>query len=257
MLNTEARQQLRELLPLEMVATKQWLIDQGLSLHFVDNAVRSGTLQPLSAGVYALFEAKVSWRGVVASLQKMSEEPVHVGGLTALDLAGLGQYLSKGSEPYVNLYSSAPLPRWLTRVWVNATFERHGTQRLWPNTVMSETKFLRGDVWREGLPPVRFSCPEKAMLEVLMDVPRTVSFEHADELMQGLHNLSPRKLDALLKACNNIKVKRLFLWLAERQGHAWFKSLIPHEYDLGSGKRVVAEGGKLDTKWQITVPKEM
>ncbi len=34
MLNTDARQQLRKLLPLEMVATKQWLLDQGLSLHF-------------------------------------------------------------------------------------------------------------------------------------------------------------------------------------------------------------------------------
>ncbi|CRG50544.1 Uncharacterised protein [Yersinia wautersii] len=69
MLNTDARQQLRKLLPLEMVATKQWLLDQGLSLHFLDNAVRSSTLLSLTAGVYCLLEARVSWQGVVASLQ--------------------------------------------------------------------------------------------------------------------------------------------------------------------------------------------
>ncbi|GGX88692.1 hypothetical protein GCM10007160_15210 [Litchfieldella qijiaojingensis] len=257
MLNTDARQQLRELLPLEMVATKQWLLDQGLNLHFVDNAVRSGTLQPLAAGVYALLEAKVSWQGVIASLQRMSEQPVHVGGLTAINLAGLGQYLSRGSEPRIQLYSADPLPRWLTRVPVKAKFVWHGTRRLWPETVMNDTRLLREDTWREGLPPVYFSCPEKATLEALMEVPKAMSFEHADELMQGLHNLSPRKLDTLLTACNNVKVKRLFLWLAERQGHAWFKRLKPEDYDIGSGKRVVAEGGRLNKKWHITVPKEM
>ena len=88
-------------------------------------------------------------------------------------------------------------------------------------------------------------------------MPDGVSFEHADALMQGLHNLSPRKLDVLLMACCNIKVKRLFLWLAERHTHAWFKYLTPEQYDLGSGKRVVAKEGRLAKHWQITVPKEM
>lgn len=95
------------------------------------------------------------------------------------------------------------------------------------------------------------------MLEVLTEVPSKVSFEHAAALMQGLSNLSPKKIDSLLRDCLHIKVKRLFLWLAERQGHAWFKHLKPSEYDLGSGKRLIAKRGKLNTRWAITVPKEM
>ncbi|MBP2167963.1 hypothetical protein J2125_001155 [Erwinia toletana] len=98
---------------------------------------------------------------------------------------------------------------------------------------MNDARFLCQETWREGLPPVTFSCPEKAILEALAEVPKTISFEHADELMQSLHNLSPRTLDVVLKACNRVKVKRLFLWLAERQNHAWFKRLIPEAYDLG------------------------
>ncbi len=257
MLNEEAREQLRDLLPLSMVATKQWLIDQGLNLHFLDNAIRSRTLTPLAAGVYALYESSVRWPGVVASLQRMSDKPIHVGGLTALDISGLTHFLSTSAEVRVQLYSESPLPGWISRIPVAARFKRHSTLRLWPESVMTNPRFLREYNWQDGLPPVAYSCPEKALLEVLTEVPTTVSFEHAAALMQGLSSLSPRKIDSLLRACRNIKIKRLFLWLAERQGHAWFKHLEPSEYDLGSGKRVIAESGKLNARWAITVPKGM
>ena len=62
MLNKKAREQLRRLLPISMVATKQWLLDQGLNLHFVDNAVRSRTLIPITTGVYTLYEQPFAGR---------------------------------------------------------------------------------------------------------------------------------------------------------------------------------------------------
>jgi hypothetical protein len=88
----------------------------------------------------------------------------------------------------------------------------------------------------------------------LADVPDTVSFEHADQLMQGLTSLSPRRLDVLLKGCRHIKVKRLFFFFATRYDYAWLKHLDRKAYDLGSGKRVVAKGGRLDSEYLITVP---
>jgi len=257
MLNTEARQQLQKALPLDMVATKSWLEAQGFNLHFLDNAVRNRTLIPLSAGVYIRQESRLSWKGIVTSLQRMFDAPVHVGGLTALELEGLGHYLTKGSKPRIQLYSDTKLPRWLGRVDVPAQFEWHGTRRLWPETLMQDDKYLRQDIWLASRPPLHYSCPEKAIIELLAAVPNTISFEHADQLMQGLHNLSPRKLDALLKTCFSIKAKRLFLWLAERHQHAWLKHLTPDQYALGTGKRLLAKGGRLEPTWQITVPKEM
>lgn len=257
MLNTEARQQLYKVLPLDMLATKSWLEAQGLTLHFLDNAVRNKTLLPLVAGVYIRQEARLSWKGIVTSLQRMSNTPVHVGGLTALELEGLGHYLSKGSKPRVHLYCAATLPRWLGRIDAPAQFEWHGTRRLWSETLMQDNQYLRQDIWQVSLPPLHYSCPEKAILELLAAVPTSISFEHADQLMQGLHNLSPRKLNALLKACSSIKSKRLFLWLAGRHQHAWLKHLTPDQYALGTGKRLIAKGGKLEPIWQITVPKEM
>ena len=43
--------------------------------------------------------------------------------------------------------------------------------------------------------------------------------------MEGLGNLSPRRLHTLLVACRSVKVKRLFLWFAQRHKHAWLKKL--------------------------------
>jgi len=98
---------------------------------------------------------------------------------------------------------------------------------------------------------------ERAVLELLQDVPSGVSFEHAEQLMQGLATLSPRRLESLLRATRSVKAKRLFFWLAERQNHAWIKKLDAGAFDLGSGKRVLVKGGKLDKKYRITVPEEM
>ncbi len=188
MLNTEARQQLQKVLPLDMVATKSWLEAQGLNLHFLDNAIRNQTLVPLAAGVYIRQEARLSWKGIVASLQCMTHTPIHVGGLTALELEGFSHYLSKGSKPSVHLYSAQMLPRWLARIDAPAQFEWHGTRRLWSHVMMQNNQYLRQDSWQASLPPLLYSCPEKAILELLAIVPNTISFEHADKLMQGLHN---------------------------------------------------------------------
>lgn len=257
MFNHEARNKLKQCMPLGMVATKRWLNEQGLTKHYLDNSVRRGALIVASPGVYFRDEGQPTWQGVVASLQRMSDAPVHVAGVSALALSGISHYVTINPKPKIALCSPEKLPEWIHRIDVNATFEWLGTKRLWRNSLMQELQFLRDYEWSSGLPLITYSCVEKAYFEVLNLVPKSMSFEHADELLQGLHNLSPRKLDVLLKSCTNIKVKRLFFWLAERNNHPWFKYLSETNYDLGTGKRLVAIDGRLEGKWQITVPKEM
>ena len=76
-------------------------------------------------------------------------------------------------------------------------------------------------------------------------------------LMEGLRNLSPRRLQVLLVDCRSIKVKRLFLFMADRHNHAWFRRLDMTRIDLGSGKRSLIEGGRYDPKYRITVPETL
>jgi hypothetical protein len=75
--------------------------------------------------------------------------------------------------------------------------------------------------------------------------------------MQALGNLRPGHVTTLLRACTSVKVKRLFLALAERHRHPWLPHLNLDGVDLGKGKRMLEPGGKLHPKYLITLPVDL
>lgn len=90
---------------------------------------------------------------------------------------------------------------------------------------------------------------------MLNEVPDKISFEHADQLIQGMTTLSPRTLQKLLEQCTNVKVKRLFLWFGSQHNYAWYSKLKRENINLGSGNRMIVKGGELNKTYKITVPK--
>ena len=72
--------------------------------------------------------------------------------------------------------------------------------------------------------------------------------------MEGLRNLSPRRIHTLLVQCRSIKVKRLFLCSPNATITPGLKRLDRKGHNIGQGKRMLVRGGKLDSKFQITVP---
>ncbi len=72
--------------------------------------------------------------------------------------------------------------------------------------------------------------------------------------MEGLANLSPRRMQNLLEEATSIKVKRVFFFFADRHHHRWLNRIDREKIDLGRGKRMLVKGGKLDPKYEITVP---
>jgi hypothetical protein len=101
------------------------------------------------------------------------------------------------------------------------------------------------------------STPERAVFELLDELPGRESFHQVDKLFEGLPNLSPRRLQKLLADCRNVKVKRLFFFFADRHQHAWAKRIIKDSVDLGKGKRMLVKGGRFDSIYQITVPEDL
>lgn len=259
-----AHQQLMTLLPPGLIATKSWLMEKSVPRHTVDNWLKSGWVVSAARGVYKRPESAMTWQGVICSLQRMGFD-LTPGGLTALEMQGFNHFLSIGSQSVTYLYGSSHLPKWGDRLILGTRFERHTPLEL---TCEKEVG-LRQSLWHTQVMPfgnekcsMRISSPELALLELLMDVPHSVSFEHAENLLQGLPNLSPQKVTRLLEHCKNVKVKRLLLWLAESNQSPWLKGIDLRQFSieggtLGSGKRVVAEGGKLVRKYLITVPPEM
>lgn len=239
-------------LPYGLLTTRQCLLAQGMTRHALDNALKSGRFVSPARGVLARPGAPVTWQGLAASLHRVLPHVVYVGGLSALEKAGLGHYVQSRR---LHFYATDPAPTWLDRLDLGVSITWHGTRRIWLNDSLQRGEGLREVVGPAGW-PYWIATPEQAFLELLTDVPDTVSFEHADQLMQGLTALSPRRLDALLRGCRHVKVKRLFFFFASRYHYSWLRHLDRADYDLGSGKRVVAIGGRLNRDFLITVPED-
>jgi len=267
---------LQELLDEGLLAETSWLEAHGYSRPLLAKYVRGGRLQSPARGVYRRPGPPLKWQHVVASLQLLDESYLHVGGRTALVHRGLAHYVQMSGAQPIALYGPGGPPPWVNKLGLRERFvyrpdamlgvlrawrDEEGVLRGFDERPLAPAKLdefgLREDKWGAWDWPLVFSTEERAILEVLQDVPAHESVYEADVLMQGLANLRPQRLMALLKACSSVKVKRLFLALAERHAHAWFRHLDVKGVDLGSGKRMLVPGGKLHPRYLLTLPADL
>lgn len=101
---------------------------------------------------------------------------------------------------------------------------------------------------------IKVSGAARALMECLYLAPEKFDLMECLELMENLNDLRPKQVQALLEACTSVKVKRLFLFMAEKLNHNWFRYISLTNIDLGKGKRSLVKGGTYVTKYQITVP---
>jgi hypothetical protein len=102
---------------------------------------------------------------------------------------------------------------------------------------------------------IRISSPERAAMEMLYHVPAKQGFDEAARIMESLLTLRPVLVQKLLEACTSIKVKRLFLYMAQAASLPFVAKLDLTKVNLGKGDRTVVKGGRLDPKYRITVPR--
>ena len=267
---------LQRLLPDGLLADARWLTEQGYPSPLRARYLTGGWLERVGRGVFRRPAPRaVHWQQAVASLQMLLGRGVSVGGRTALELQGYAHYPSPRGPMEIHLYGDERPPGWLHAL-DGARFVHHNADRLFDGPPLAagiakfrtaladdsadlDRPFGDGLLWRRlnyewG---VVMSTPERAALEMLDELPGRETFHDADMLMSGLVNLRAARLTRLLSACRSVKVKRLFLWFAERHGHQWVDRLDLSNVDLGSGKRALVRGGKLDAKYQITVPEDL
>jgi hypothetical protein len=273
---------LQRSLPEGLVVDSSWLEKHGYSRSLRHKYVAHGWLDQVARGVYRRPVPKaptegghedLRWQPVVISLQMLLGYPFTVGGRTALELQGFGHYLtSREHQREIHLYGTGNPPGWVLKLEAQSRFVFHNAEKLFKKEAGRGTREKTGNgndtgsdllksyirqPWGQWEWPLTMSSPERAILELLDEVPARETFHQADVLMEGLRNLRPRRVQALLVACQSVKVKRLFLWFAERHQHAWLKKLDRKNIDLGRGKRMLVRGGKLDPTYNITVPESI
>jgi hypothetical protein len=248
-----------------------WLARQGYSTSLRSQYVAAGWLEHPVRGVYRRPGRPLTWEQVVISLQTLLRRPFAVGGKTALELQGFGHYL-RHEPTEAHLYGPQHPPGWLKELRLGTSFVCHNSRRLFgdeaplsaradfngqPGESGSEELARHGLIWlRWGHSdwPLLISTPERAILELLDELPNRESFHQADMLMEGLVNLRPRRLQEMLERCRSVKVNRLFFFFADRHKHSWQKHLDKQAINLGKGVRLLAKGGKFNSAYQITVP---
>ncbi len=234
------------------VTTKAHLDRLGIYRQLVAKYVHYGWLDRLGPGAFLRSGDHVDWRGAIYALQTQLGMTVHVGGRSALELQGLSHFVPLGRQKSIILVSDQPerLPAWFRNHRWKDSLEHHCLS-LFERVPDKATATLDCGGFH-----VFMSSAERAVMEQMRLVSTNGEVEHAYQLMEGLSTLRPNVVQELLVNCRSVKVKRLFLWSAETTGHAWFDRLDPSRVDLGRGKRQLYEGGHLNQKYQITVPKQ-
>lgn len=234
--------------PANAVLTSQWLKGHGISSKLAVYYAGSGWLHRVGDGAFTVQPGTPTWLGAVFGLQQKSKS-LHPGGRTGLELSGLAHFLPLGETHPLFLFGCVGerLPAWFAGLpWSKRV--RHVSTDFLPDELGIKE-------YREGDLVVNISAPERATLEFLQALELSAAdYEHASLIFEGLGTLRPDVIQSLLEQCASVKVKRLFLHLAEKHNHAWFKSLDLSKVSLGSGKRALIAGGRLDPKYLITVP---
>lgn len=241
--------------PFGEVFTASYLDKKGYSQQQLQNYLKAGWIARLGVGAYKKAHDEVEWPAGIVALQKQLGLPIHVGGKSALGILGKGQYLQLG-KLNLSLYgpSETYLPAWFKRYSWSAKVAYQQSNLFNESRENFGNKEWGYTAKEIGQQKVVISSAERAILEYLDTLPKQGTYQEAVELMENLTSLRPLLMQKLLETCKSIKVKRLFFHLAEKVNHQWFAKLNVEKVNLGKGKRMVFKSGRLDPKYQITVP---
>lgn len=234
------------------VCLASWLEEQGISRDLQQYYLKSGWLESVGRGAFKRPGDTVDWLGGLFALQEQAKMAVHAGGMTALAMHGAAQYVRVGREKvYIFSPLGVSLPAW---------FRKHD----WGN----EIRHVRTDFLPMGMdvgvalasfPGVgcNLSSSERAMLECLYLAPNEQDLVECYQVMEGLVNLRPKAVQQLLENCASVKVKRLFLYMAEKASHQWLQFLDLSKINVGKGDRSIVNNGVYVAAHHISIPKEL
>lgn len=232
------------------VMTQIHLTAKGYDANLMRRYKEGQWVRSIGPGAFALFNDDIEWQGGLYTLQQQLNLDVHVGGKSVIELLGSSHYVRFASPLFLFAPPKTAIPKWFKQMeWgKKIVIKKSG---LLPFALdNSFTKIKHRDF------SIRFSTLERAALEMLYFVPDQQGFDEALNIFSNLINLRPSLLQQLLEQCSSVKVKRLFLYMAEKTQLPAFEQLQLEHINLGEGKRQIIKNGQVDKKYLITVPKQ-
>ncbi|MDE0092741.1 MAG: type IV toxin-antitoxin system AbiEi family antitoxin domain-containing protein [Oligoflexia bacterium] len=232
----------------EAVHTYSWFKLHHISPPSIQQCLKNKLIKKLGGGAYIKAKDKLNWQAAIFTAQKELKLPFHVAGQTALEMQGSGHFIKVGKKApvYIITREKARVPIWLkTNNW--GVVFHFKTSSLFPSD-LGLIKYNRSKFH------FILSSRERAIMEMINQLDLQDSFETLERYFEGLLNLRTSLVQKLLENCSSIKVKRVFLYMADKLELPIIKHLHIRRIQLGKGKRVVSKNGKLDKTYNITVP---
>ena len=226
----------------------EWLRKNGYSDQLIRRYRQSGWLATLDKGVMYRTGDTLSSFAALSCYNEQLNKKVRVAAHSALELFGFNHYVPMGKPTLVVAYHNSNIPKWMTNDSFDRKFKPFSTKMI----EVSQTSIVQ----MEGI-EVLVSSPEQAFMECLLLTPEQYSYMDLYYIMEQLTSLRADVVQTLLENINNQRVKRVFLYMAEKAGHYWFDMLNIDKINLGTSKQQLVENGVYIKKYRITVPKEL
>lgn len=226
-----------------------WLNKNGYSNQLIHKYRLSGWFSTLSKGVLYRTGDKLSAYSALSGLKVQLNKSFYVGAHSALELFGFNHYVPMGKPILMVGHSKEDkVPKWMTET--DFEFE----MKFFITETFSNPQLT---VIKKDNSELLTSVPEQAFLECLLLAPNQYNYMDLFYIMEQLTALRPEVVQFLLENTDNFKIKRLFLYMAEKAGHAWFGKLDRSKIKLGVGKRQLTDKGIYVPEYMITIPKEL
>jgi hypothetical protein len=171
-----------------------------------------------------------------------------IAAMSALEYAGYNHYVPMGKPVLmVSMPFGVKRPAWMDSDVFDMSFKTFTTQ----NFSYTEVSTVTDDAH------LYVSSPEQAFLECLLLAPKFYNYIDLYYIMEQLTTLRSDVLQRLLEGTDSYRVKRVFMYMAEKAGHYWFRELNSNKIDLGTSKLQLVKNGVYNAKYQITIPKEL
>lgn len=225
-----------------------WLIEQGYSKQLLSRYRSSGWLSALCKGVMYRTGDRLSAFGALQSFNEQLGKSFHIAAHSALELWGFNHYVPMGKPLLMVSTAGGKMPQWMGYDAFDREFTFFSTE-VFARAQITTISYLD---WR-----LLISSPEQAFMECLLLTPRLYDYMDLFYIMEQLTTLRPDILQSLLETTKHYKMKRLFLYMAEKAGHYWYDELDLTRIDLGTHKLQLVPSGVYVAKYRMTIPKDL
>ena len=226
-----------------------WLKMKGYSDQLMQQYRKSGWFSALSKGVMYRTGDKLTAYGAISSYNNQKSKNIYVGAHSALELSGFNHYIPMGKAVLMlGLSEKEEVPAWMKETDFEYELKFFSTKAF----LKPQLTFVH-----KGNYEILTSIPEQAFLECLLLAPNQYNYMDLFHIMEQLTTFRTEVVQQLLENTINIKIKRLFLYMAQKAGHDWYDRLDKEKVNLGSGKQKLVENGVYLNNYRITIPKEL